>query len=504
MKKAEKSESFVNSLYVLSLLAEDKVKQNIAIDIFSEYFQYEDSKTSKNETELKTISIYQDPMRRKGNRPVSGTSWSPGIGERISIAYCSPNFLESLDDPCKDGFVFDVTNPIDYLYRLEASSSLTTIQHNPKEEMQIAAGQYDGHIAWWDIREKIQTNCMVSSEGHKDPVYNVIWTNSKTNSELMTTSSDGVVKFWDVRNLKASVDKFIIDAKNKSLECPGNLLDASPASFLEYEMTIPSKYMIGTEGGKVYTCSRKARYQADTITAEFAGHFGPIRCLQRNPNFTKYFLTAGDWSAKIWADDVFDSPVFWIKCGTELITNGCWSTVRPSLFFLSRMDGVIEGWDIIYQQKAPMLSQQIHKGPIHCLAMHSKGDLLLAGQDDGSVSMLNLTESLANVEKEEKAAFLQLLDRETRREKVLEGIQREKKLKQKGEKGLRSAVAKLRVIGTGNLINSNEETEASKAEKKMLDETTAKFQLSIQSSIDARRREGKKSVYGEEFQPTQM
>ena len=69
---------------------------------------------------------------------------------------------------------------------------------------------------------------------------------------------------------------------------------------------------------------------------------------------------------------------------------------------------------------------------------------------------------------------------------------------------MRSAGAKLRVIGTGNLINSNEETEASKAEKKMLDETTAKFQLSIQSSIDARRREGKKSVYGEEFQPTQI
>ena len=151
-----------------------------------------------------------------------------------------------------------------------------------------------------------------------------------------------------------------------------------------------------------------------------------------------------------------------------------------------------------------MLSQQIHKGPIHCLAMHSKGDLLLAGQDDGSVSMLNLTKSLANVEKEEKAAFLQLLDRETRREKVLEGIQREKKLKQKGEKGLRSAVAKLRVISAGNLLNSNEETEASKAEKRMLDETTAKFHLSIQSSIDAQRREGKKSVYGEECQQTQI
>ena len=40
---------------------------------------------------------------------------------------------------------------------------------------------------------------MTAGDRHDDPVYGVIWINSKTNSELMTSSADGTVKFWDIR-----------------------------------------------------------------------------------------------------------------------------------------------------------------------------------------------------------------------------------------------------------------------------------------------------------------
>ena len=136
-----------------------------------------------------------------------------------------------------------------------------------------------------------------------------------------------------------------------------------------------------------------------------------------------------------------------MNCGTELLTAGCWSPVRPSLFFLSRMDGIVEGWDIIYKQKGPILSQAIHSGPIHCLAVHEDGALLCAGQDDGGVVRMEVSPCLSNVNKEEKSTLLQLLDRETRREKVLEGIQRERLLKLKNEKRQSSAITKITGIG---------------------------------------------------------
>ena len=40
-------------------------------------------------------------------------------------------------------------------------------------------------------------------------------------------------------------------------------------SFLEYDTTIPSKFMLGTDSGALLCCSRKARAQPDVITAKF-------------------------------------------------------------------------------------------------------------------------------------------------------------------------------------------------------------------------------------------
>ena len=48
-----------------------------------------------------------------------------------------------------------------------------------------------------------------------------------------------------------------------------------------------------------------------------------------------------------------------ISCGssyTENLTDGCWSPTRPSVFFTARQDGVLDAWDILYQQSKPVLS----------------------------------------------------------------------------------------------------------------------------------------------------
>ena len=61
--------------------------------------------------------------------------------------------------------------------------------------------------------------------------------------------------------------------------------------------------------------------------------------------------------------------------------------------------------------------------------------------------MLRLSESLSTTSRDDKAALLHLFDRETKREKVLEGIQREKMLKQRTDRGLKTAMKKMRVLG---------------------------------------------------------
>lgn len=57
--------------------------------------------------------------------------------------------------------------------------------------------------------------------------------------------------------------------------------------------------MAGTEQGNIFSCNRKAKTAFDKVAAIYTGHTGPIYALQRNPQFTKNFLSVGDWCARV-------------------------------------------------------------------------------------------------------------------------------------------------------------------------------------------------------------
>lgn len=41
------------------------------------------------------------------------------------------------------------------------------------------------------------------------------------------------------------------------------------------------------------------------------------------------------------------------------LTDGCWSTVRPSVFFTTKMDGTLDVWDFLFKQNNPSLSLKV-------------------------------------------------------------------------------------------------------------------------------------------------
>ena len=54
----------------------------------------------------------------------------------------------------------------------------------------------------------------------------------------------------------------------------------------------------------LFSSQRKSKSPTDRIGAVYPGHHGPIYALQRHPQFPKNFLTVGDWTARIWNDDL--------------------------------------------------------------------------------------------------------------------------------------------------------------------------------------------------------
>ena len=103
----------------------------------------------------------------------------------------------------------------------------------------------------------------------------------------------------------------ILDPDNQDPGCEGVRERAFTPSILEYDPTIPARYMVwqnwgifwvvfwcgqvGTEEGRIVCCSKKAKVQPEVIINTFRGHHGPVRGLQRNPAFSKNFLSVSDW-----------------------------------------------------------------------------------------------------------------------------------------------------------------------------------------------------------------
>ena len=45
----------------------------------------------------------------------------------------------------------------------------------------------------------------------------------------------------------------------------------------------------------------------------YEAHLAPVYSVQRNPFCVKNFLTVGDWTIKLWAEDFNQSPIMWTR-----------------------------------------------------------------------------------------------------------------------------------------------------------------------------------------------
>jgi len=122
----------------------------------------------------------------------------------------------------------------------------------------------------------------------------------------------------------------------------------------------------------------------------------------------KNFLTIGDWKAQIWSEDI-RSPIMSTKYSMSYLTDGCWSPTRPSVFFTSKMDGSIDIWDYLFKQVEPTYTVQVGNSPLHSIKAQEHGKLLAASARDGSVTLLELSESLSKLQNNEKKIFSEVL-----------------------------------------------------------------------------------------------
>ncbi|XP_072259578.1 dynein axonemal intermediate chain 2 [Pyxicephalus adspersus] len=427
-KKVEKDDHYIATITQLGSVMEHCIKQNNAINIYEEYFEEEEELEGMDEApSAKTINVFRDPSEIK--RTATHLSWHPDGSRKLAVAYSCLEFQRAPKDISYDSYIWDIENPNKPELTLKPASPLVSLEYNPKDSHILVGGCYNGQITYWDTRKGGQpVELSVIEHSHRDPVYKVIWLQSKTGTECFSTSTDGQVLWWDIRKMSEPTEKLVLDITKK-----GNLDLALGGISLEFEPTIPTKFMVGTEQGIVISCNRKAKTPAEKIVCTYSGHHGPIYSVQRNPFFPKNFLTVGDWTARIWSEDSRESSIMWTKYHMSYLTDAAWSPVRPSVFLTTKMDGTLDVWDYLFKQNNPSLSLKVCDDPLYSLLLQDNGRFVACGSKNGLTTLLELSSGLCTMQRNEKNLATAMFERETKREKILEARHREMRLKERSK-----------------------------------------------------------------------
>lgn len=420
LRRVENEPTYQGSVRDLAYSAERAVMQNNAIDVFEEYFsELPDQDHAREPPSAKTLTVFRDPCKQ--NRSVSKICWHPEGPNKLAAAYSILAFQKMDADTPVASYIWDVNNPNTPDQELLPSSPLCTLVYNTKSSDHLVGGCYNGLVSFWDLRKgsaPVATSQIEQS--HNDPVYDISWIQSRTGNECCSVSTDGQILWWDVRKLAdGPTDSMLLQQDDQSTVFGGCSLgyrsDAGATRFL-----------VGSEQGQILSLERKAKKDFESqksirsiYGAETGRHHGPIYTVERNPFNVKYMLSVGDWTARVWMEDL-KSPILSTRYDGSYLTAGCWSPTRPGVFFTTKMDGTLDVWDLYYRHNAPVFPTKIGEAGLSSVAVQNQGRLVAVGAMDGAITLLSLSDSLALQQPSEKQVVTAMLERETKREKNLE------------------------------------------------------------------------------------
>ncbi len=213
----------------------------------------------------------------------------------------------------------------------------------------------------------------LKSGKHSDPVWEVKWlpNDMDDNLNFISCSTDGRVTNWTVLKNNELVGTDIIklqrskDGSGGALSGSGSLplsslehLDQatgsksptsptssslnkfSGATCLDVNRTNPDMFIVGTEDGKLYKCSKAYNRQYLTI---YEPHQLGVYSVRYSPYVPYIFLSASaDWTVKLWHHDL-EKPVLTFDLG-QSVGDISWSPFSSSVFSAVTSDGRVSSY----------------------------------------------------------------------------------------------------------------------------------------------------------------
>jgi dynein intermediate chain 2 len=446
------------------------------------------------------VTVFKDPSPAK--RTAVRMSWLSD-GKKLAVAYCNLRFQAATEGSSTASHIWDVTNPNAPCETLVPQSPLCCIEYYGKDPHLIAGGSYNGVVQYWDTRApKRPVGRSAIEDSHKDAVWDLKWLQSKS-GEILSVSTDGQAYIWDCRKPEKPIDvttikKFEAESLTlKPLKNEGGASGVLGGTCIDYDAAVggPAKYMIGTEQGSVLSCNRKGKAQDKISSNTYNGHHGPVYLVQRNPFHPKYFLTVGDWTARLWCEDIKGGCMYSTYYHKAHLTHGCWHPQRAGVFFTTRMDGYMDVWDLMTRQSTPVLSVQVSDFALHTIKPTPEGHHVAVGGVDGTTTLLEVSPSLYTSGANEKVAIGRMFENEATRDKNLQAQAKAKaQLREKAKKSAQNRAnekdqgnvdeEQLQSASDGFLKNVQREEEQPKKDLESLEAKRAQLRKDIESGLE--------------------
>jgi dynein intermediate chain 2 len=422
-KRLEKDPRLSASVPIICKSMRSILNQNRVIDLFEEYFSGESSDLQTEAFDCNTVGLFKNKNTSRVTAGVSSISWHPDGCTKFLACSCSTQYFSGLEYH-ESANIWNVESSGSPTVKLQSLWSLLVAQFYARNPELIAGGNKSGRVEFFDLRTGTRSVGVSSFDhSHHVSVHDLTWLQSKTHSELVSTSPDGQVLWWDIRNLSASTEKCVL-----------------PSSFggtcVEWQQEAgPTKYLVGTEQGVALSLTKKPKKPVEVggwFGVEDHGgqlcHYGPIHSIKRNPFHPKYFLTVADWTVKLWLEDL-KGPVFQTAPSPTRLTSGSFSASKPGVFFATRFDGIIDFYDINYQMSRAAHSHKIGDQSLTACAGDGSGRFVAVGDSLGSVSLVKLCDDLAvPASNTEKTLVGSIFEREQRRERNLDAVRKMPKI----------------------------------------------------------------------------
>ncbi|XP_049869381.1 dynein intermediate chain 3, ciliary-like [Pectinophora gossypiella] len=427
-------DGYVSAVKNMAPTIQHCIDQNNAIEMYTTYFSNMPKQELVEKYSIKISNTFRDELKR----PVSSIIWTNEKNTKLAVSHYSPIPSHTTRDGSSDYlqnncYIWDIheeSTPLHVLRHEDACWRLATSPVNPEI---LIGGMENGTVNIFDLRSgdtAVRNSSVFHS--HSRPITGLLFLHSRTNNEIFTGSPDGQCLWWDLRKLSHPVDSLPMAIRIPPKAEP-SIKYAEGVSALQYDRNLPTRFLCGTESGLVINVNRMGKTHSEILTSFWEAHCGPVRALHRSPCFLRMFMTCGDYTVRIWSEEIRAAPIIVTRPYRHQVTDIAWAPRRFSSYMSICEGGVFRFWDLLRKYKEPVAQLQVSDYPLTKITPHGKGELIAIGDNIGSTFLLQLSEKMTVSANRDRNLVLQMYERERRREHILDNRVKELNLKRRAE-----------------------------------------------------------------------